>query len=198
MSFEDIWSVSSIDTWTTNNESNNSITDAMHEAIAEQARQWKLIAWQIKNSKAQHDAFAKFLIFLLKQIKSEELISILYRLFFTNKDPHHGITHIRKSGNYPVIIGMFAPFFRDKIIEYKLQSLYSPLYDTNMVINPSNYLHYLKKLAAAMHDNIALDQQLLLQCIMEIYQEFNIVDKTALTDEKYQQIYALIEKELYA
>jgi hypothetical protein len=67
-----------------------------------------------------------------------------------------------------------------------------------MVINPSNYLHYLKKLAAAMHDNIALDQQLLLQCIMEIYQEFNIVDKTALTDEKYQQIYALIEKELYA
>lgn len=198
MSLEDIgWPQTTIDTSSTSNEGVNKISDAMHEAIAEQARQSKAIAWQIAGSKAQNNAFAKFLVYLIKQIKSEELISILYKLFFTTKDPHHGMTHIRKSSNYPVIIGMFAPFFRDKIIEYKLQSLYTPVYDPTMSINPSNYLHYLKKLASAMHDNIALDQWLLLQCIMEIYQEFGIVDKQALTEEKYQQVYTLIQKELY-
>lgn len=48
-----------------------------------------------------------------------------------------------------------------------------------------------------MHDNIALDQELLLQCIMEIYKEFHIIDPQALTEEKYEQIHALIKKELY-
>jgi len=93
---------------------------------------------------------------------------------------------------------MFVPFFRDKIIEYKMQSLYSSLYDPQLQINPTSYLHYLKKLSQTMHDNIALDQQLLLQCIMEIYKEFHIIDPQALTEDKYQQIYTLIQKELYS
>jgi hypothetical protein len=92
---------------------------------------------------------------------------------------------------------MFVPFFRDTIIEYKMQPLYSSLYDPNTIITPTNYLIYLKKLANSMHDNIALDQELLLQCIMEIYKEFHIIDPQALTDEKYEQIHALIKQELY-
>jgi hypothetical protein len=92
---------------------------------------------------------------------------------------------------------MFVPFFWDKVIEYKMQSLYSPLYDPTMIITPTNYLVYLKKLANMMHDNIALDQELLLQCIMEIYKEFHIIDPQALTEEKYEQIHALIKQELY-
>ena len=169
----------------------------MKEAVAEQARQSKVIAGQIAGSKAQHNAYAKFLIFLLSQIKSETLISILYNLFFVTKDPYHGTKYIRKSSNYPVIIGMFVPFFWDKIIEYKMQSLYSTLYDPTMIITPTNYLIYLKQLASSMHDNIALDQELLLQCIMEIYKEFHIIDPQALTEEKYEQIHALIRQELY-
>jgi hypothetical protein len=92
---------------------------------------------------------------------------------------------------------MFVPFFRDKIVEYKMQSLYSSLYDPTMVINPTSYLIYLKQLASSMHDNIALDQQLLLECIMEIYKEFHIIDPQSLTEEKYEQIHALIKQELY-
>ena len=198
MSIDEIWWLSqSIDTWSHNNEWTEKITDAMKEAVAEQTRQGKLIAGQIAGSKAQHNAYAKFLTFLLWKIKSEELVRILYNLFFTTKDPYHGTKYIRKSSNYPVIIGMFVPFFRDKIIEYKMQSLYSLLYDPHMIINPTNYLIYLKKLASSMHDNIALDQELLLQCIMEIYKEFHIIDPQALTEEKYEQIHALIKKELY-
>jgi hypothetical protein len=92
---------------------------------------------------------------------------------------------------------MFVPFFWDKIVEYKMQSLYSGLYDSSMVITPTNYLIYLKTLASSMHDNIALDQELLLQCIMEIYKEFRIIDPKALTEDKYEQIHALIRQELY-
>lgn len=198
MSFEEIWWLwQNIDNGNNNSEWNEKITDAMREAVAEQARQTKAIAGQISGSKAQHNAYAKFLAFLLWQIKSEELIRILYNLFFTTKDPYHGTKYIRKSSNYPVIIGMFVPFFRDKIIEYKMQSLYSPLYEPTMVINPTTYLIYLKKLANWMHDNIALDQQLLLECIMEIYKEFHIIDPQSLTEEKYEQIHTLIKKELY-
>jgi len=169
----------------------------MREAVAEQERQWKIIAGKIAGSKTQGSAYAKFLIFLIGQLQSEELISILYKLFFTTKDPYHGTTYIRKTSNYPVLIGMFVPFFREKITEYKMQSLYAPIYDPSTQITPTNYLHYLKKLAHTMHDNIALDQQVLLQCIMEIYKEFHVVDPKALTEEKYEQVYSLIQHELY-
>lgn len=198
MSFEETWWLwQQLDTGSSHTEWTEKITDAMREAVAEQARQSKAMAGQIAGSKAQHSAYAKFLTFLLSQIKSETLISILYNLFFVTKDPYHGTKYIRKSSNYPVIIGMFVPFFWDKIIEYKMQSLYSNLYDPAMVITPTNYLIYLKKLANSMHDNIALDQELLLQCIMEIYKEFHIIDPQALTQEKYEQIHALIKQELY-
>lgn len=199
MSLEDIsWPSLSIDQWSqSTNEGTEKVTDAMKEAVAEQARQWKLIAWQIASTKAQQNAFAKFLAFLLWQLKSENLISILYNLFFTTKDPYHGTKYIRKSSNYPVIIGLFVPFYRSKIVEYKMQSLYTPVYNPTMKMTPTNYLLYLKKLASTMHDNIALDQELLLQCIMEIFKEFQVIDPVALTDEKYEQIHALIRQELY-
>lgn len=188
---------SHIESWSSTNEWVEKVTDAMKEAVAEQARQGKIIAGKISGSKAQNNAYAKFLTFLLGQIQSNSLISILYKLFFTTKDPYHGTVYIRKSSNYPVIIGLFVPFYRDKVIEYKMTSLYNPFYDPTQTLTPTNYLLYLKKLAHAMHDNIALDQDLLLQCIMEILQEYHIVDRTALTEEKYEQIHALIKKELY-
>lgn len=199
MSLEDIGSSNyTIDTQAAGtNEWSERVTAAMREAVAEQERQGKLIAGKIGWSKAQQNAYAKFLIFLIEKIKSESLISILYNLFFTTKDPYHGTKYIRKSSNYPIIIGMFVPFFRDKIIEYKMQSLYDKLYDPTMTINPTSYLIYLKQLAHAMHDNIALDQELLVQCIMEIYKEFNIIDMKAITNEQYEQIQTLIQKELY-
>ncbi len=186
-----------IDTNSWANESQEQVTDAAREAVAEQARQWKVIAGKIANSKAQNNAFAKFLAFLLSQLQSDELIGLLYKLFFTTKDPYHGTVYIRKSSNYPVLIGLFVPFFRDKVVEYKMQSLYSSIYDPTQIITPHIYLTYLKQLAHAMHDNIALDQQLLLQCIMHIFQEFHVVEMKTLDDIQLEEIKTLIKKELY-
>lgn len=187
----------SIDTNVWAKEWQEKITDSMREAVAEQARQGKVIASKIGTSKAQNNAYAKFLAFLLSQIQSDELIASLYKLFFTTKDPHHGTVYIRKSSNYPVLIGLFVPFYRDKVLEYRMQSLYSSLYNPSIAITPHIYLSYLKKLASAMHDNIALDQQNLLQCIMYIFQEYHVIDTLAITDEQLEEIKALIKKELY-
>ena len=55
MSIDEIWWLSqTIDTWSGGKEWAEKVTDAMKEAIAEQARQGKLIAGQIAGSKAQH------------------------------------------------------------------------------------------------------------------------------------------------
>lgn len=194
MTFEELWGLDHSNNISTGKEE---ISSAMREAVAEQARQGKVIAGKIAGSKAQHTVYAKFLAFLLWKIKSDELISSLYKLFFTTKDPYHGTIHIRKSTNYPVLIGMFVPFFRNKVIEYKMQPLYSPLYDPSQSVTIHSYLVYLKKLAQAMHDNVALDQQLLLQCIMHIFQEFNVVDIKALEENELEEIQSLIKKELY-
>ena len=187
----------SIDTSSWAKEWQEKISDAVREAVAEQERQGKVIAGKIANSKAQHNAYAKFLAFLLWQIQSEELIEILYKLFFTTKDPYHGTVYIRKSSNYPVLIGLFAPFFWDKVIEYRMESLYANFYDPTGQITPESYLIYLKKLASHLHDNIALDQNLLLQCIMQIFQEFHVIQINALDDVQLEEVKALIKKELY-
>ena len=198
MSFEELWGLDhGSDISIGNKEEKEQISSAMREAVAEQSRQWKIISWKIAASKAQHHIYAEFLAFLLWKIKSDELISLLYRLFFTTKDPFHGTIHIRKSSNYPVLIGMFVPFFRDKVIEYKMQPLYSPLYDPNQNITAQSYLIYLKKLAHAMHDNVALDQQLLLQCIMQIFQEYSLVNINSLEENDLEEIKSLIKRELY-
>lgn len=186
-----------IDATSHTSEWSEKMSDAMKEAVVEQAKQWKLIAGKIKNNKAQNNAYARFLAFLLTQINSEQLLSMIYKLFFTTKDPYHGTVYIRKSSNYPVLIGMFVPFFRDKIIEFKMQSLYSSIYDPTTQINLQNYLSYLKKLAYTMHDNVALDQELLLQCIVLIANEFHLIDSRSLDSIQLQEIHALIKKELY-
>jgi hypothetical protein len=54
---------------------------------------------------------------------------------------------------------MFVPFFRDKIIEYKMQSLYSSLYDPQLQINPTSYLHYLKKLSKTIIEALMRKQE---------------------------------------
>lgn len=198
MSMDEIWGLDhSIDTSSWAKEWQERASDAMREAVAEQERQGKVVAAKIANSKTQHNAYAKFLAFLLWQIQSEELIGILYKLFFTTKDPYHGTVYIRKSSNYPVLIGLFAPFFWDKIIEYRMESLYSHFYNPAEQITPESYLIYLKKLASHLHDNIALDQNLLLQCIMQIFQEFHVIQINTLNEIQLEEIKALIKKELY-
>lgn len=198
MALEELWGLSSsIDTTTQSSESSEKISDAMKEAVAQQAAKSKEIAKKIATSKAQHHAYANFLTVLLTHIKNDELISVLYKLFFTTKDPYHGTVYVRKSSNYPVLIGLFVPFLRDKVIEYKMQSLYDKLRSPNTPVTTQSYLHYLKKLAHAMHDNIALDQSTLMQCIILILEEFSVIRLAHLEDQQLQELKSLIQKELY-
>ena len=185
-----------IDIWPWANEWAETITDAMREAVAEQAKATARIAKRIRNSKAQHHAYAQFLNFLLHTL-SDELVANLWQLFFTNTDPKSKISYTRKTTNYPVLIGLFVPFFRSEIIEYKMRSLYQDIYNPTLTLTPRSYIQYLKTLAHTMHDNIALDQARLLQVIMLIFQEFNLVDPKNLEETKLKEIKSLIRQELF-
>lgn len=195
MSLEDI-NYSSLESSSENKEGSNSISEAVREMVAEQERQLKKVSTQIKNSKAQHKAYAKFLSFLFGTLQSKTLVQTLYKLFFTIKDPHHGTIYKRKSTNYRVIIGMFAPFFWEKIEEYQMRPLYSTLYDPETIITPASYVQYLKKLGHTMHDQIALDQQLLIQTILLIFQEFNIIQVQHMEQNETLHLISMIQQEL--
>lgn len=186
-----------IDIWPSSNEwATEHVTDAMREAIAEQAKATARIAQRIKNSKAQHQAYAQFLNFLLWEL-SDELLTILRKLFFTTTDTKTNISYTRKKTNYPVMIGLFVPFFRNKIIEYKMRPLYEDIYNPTITLTPRSYINYLKILAQSMHDNVALNQHTLLQCIMLIIKEFNLVDPKSLEEAKIKEIKTLIKEELF-
>lgn len=173
------------------------ISDLVREQMAEEARQIKIVWWAIKKDHAQNNKFAKFLIYLLWEIQSDELINTLYKLFFTTKDPYHGTVYIRKSSNYPVMIWLFVPFFWEQIVEYKLNSLYQDFYTPTNHIHPKTYLHYLKQLALTMHDNIALDIDLLTECILLIFEEFQLLPIQWLDETELQELNNMIRQELW-
>ncbi len=186
-----------IDNWQGSREWGEKITDTMREAVADQAKASKNIAWRIKTSKQQHHAYADFLTFLLTQIQSEELITTLWKLFFTSKDPHHDIVYTKKSTNYPLMIGIFVPFFRDKIVEFKMKSLYDSII-THPPLSPTTYLQYLKLLISTMNDNIMLDNELLTKCINLIFSEYHIVNFSNLSESQANDLQLLIQEELFS
>lgn len=197
MSAEDLGGFDhSIDTWSWVKEWTDQITDAMRETVADQAKATARIAKHIKTSKAQHRAYADFLNFLLSKL-SDELIEKMRALFFTNKDQKTKISYTRKTTNYPILIWLFVPFFRSEIIEHKMRSLYEEIYNPTLTLTPRSYVQYLKRLAHSMHDNIALDQKLLLQCIMIIIKEFDLTDPQKLEETQVAEIKSLIQKELF-
>ena len=185
-----------IDSWQGSREWGEQVTDAMREAVAEQVKASKKIAGKIKTSKQQHHAYADFLTFLLTQIQSEELITTLWKLFFTSKDLYHDIVYTKKSTNYPVMIGIFVPFFREKIVEFKMKSLYDSII-TPLPLTPTSYLHYLKSLISTMNDNIMLDKELFTKCINLIFNEFQLVDFSNLHENQLTELQELIQQELF-
>jgi len=79
------------------------------------------VGQDIKKDKAVNDKFAKFLTFLLKDIKNDHLIKQIYQVFFKTRHEKTDLVHLRKSMNTIVVIGMFTPFYQDEIKELGLE-----------------------------------------------------------------------------
>lgn len=148
------------------------ITEEDVQRVQENSKRAKQIAQQIKKDKAINAQLAKFLGFLMGEIKNDELIIAIHRSFFKTTNPQDQVTYLRKDINTPVLVGFFAPFFLTQISEFKIWIFYDKLWVGQAANSINNYIDYLKKLSSTYHDNIPIDQGPLIELIVLIVQEF--------------------------
>ena len=172
-----------IDDWEQVRQDVNQVTEEAVKRVQAGSAQAKQIQAQIKQDKATNNDLAKFLEFLLQNIKTDELITAVYNTFFKVTDPKTWATYFRKKINNVVIIGFFAPFFRDKINEYNLDKYYSDILP-QWNISLDTYIWYVKNLSKKHHDNIPIDKWSLLNLLYYIMVEFGLL--TSLPDKKQE------------
>ena len=159
------------------------------------ADQAKKAQEEIKKSKIKNNNIAKFLEFLLKTIKNEELISSVYNTFFKVVDTRTKTVYLRKSVNDLVIIWFFAPFFVNEIGKFWLDQYFIDLMTNKSNNNLSEYLDYIRRLSRKYHDNIPINKDSLLNLIALIIWEFWI-NKDALNEQSRDRIKKEIDKKL--
>jgi len=174
-----------IDDWEQVRQDVNQVTEEAVRRVQAGSAQAKQIQAQIKQDKAVNNNLAKFLEFLLRTIKTEELITSVYNTFFKVTDTKTGAIYFRKKINNIVIIWFFAPFFKDKIHEYNLDSYYVDILP-QWNISLGNYMWYIRELSKKHHDNIPIDKESLLTLLYYIMVEFWLLN--SLPDKKQQMI----------
>ncbi|HRU49971.1 MAG TPA: hypothetical protein P5155_00545, partial [Candidatus Absconditabacterales bacterium] len=155
----------------------------------------KQVQDQIKKAKITNNDIAKFLSFLLKNIKNEELVSAIYNTFFKVVDPRTQVVYLRKSVNDIIIVGFFAPFFINEINNFGLSMYFTEILNSKSGSNMTEYIEYIKRLSKKYHDNIPINKDVLLNLIALIMGEFGI-NKEALSDSGREKIKKEIEKKL--
>lgn len=170
----------------------NQVTEEAVKRVQASSAQAKQIQAKIKEDKTVNNNLAKFLEFLLKNIKTEELISAIYNTFFKVTDPKTWATYYRKTINNIVIIWFFAPFFKEQVHEYWLDNYYVDIFPSNN-INLWTYMWYIKLLSKKHHDNIPINKDSLLTLIYYIMVEFWLMNPLP---EKKQQMTDEIKKAL--
>ena len=150
---------------------------------------------EIKKSKAINNNVAKFLSFLLKNIKNEELISSIYNTFFKVIDNRTKTTYLRKSVNDIVIVGFFAPFFVKEIERFWLKQYFDDLMNDKSNHNITEYIEYIKRISRKYHDNVPINKDNLLNLLSLIIWEFGI-NKDALSESGKDKIKKEIDKKL--
>jgi len=153
----------------------NKVTEQDVKRVQASSAQAKQIQAQIKQDKIVNNNLAKFLEFLLREITWEELVSCIYNAFFIVTNPKTGWKYIKKKINDIVVVGFFAPFFWEKIVEYKLEWYYSEIRPT-WDITLKKYIDYIKNLSKKHHDNIPIDKSSLLDLLYQIIVYFHLSD----------------------
>jgi len=174
----------------------NKVTEEAVRRVQDQSKKGQQVHQQIQQDKANNTTIAQFLTFLLKTIQNDKIISLLYDVFFKTKNPGTWVTHLRKKINVLVITGLFYPFYPQEAEKLGVAPLFKPLVKHSGALNFTVYLAYIKELATKYHDNVALDQELLLKLLSEIIKYFEVHGKK-LTDEEHAATIAQIKKELF-
>jgi hypothetical protein len=169
-------------------------SESKEKAIARIEKEQKKAAQtrgQIQDSKKDNKALAAFMTFLLQNINNEKIIMISHDVFFHKTEA--GSTYV----NHKVFAWTLAPFFWQEAIAAGVEELYNEMYTPKATQWLQWYISYLKKLSYTYHDNIALDQQALLQLIIEILKHFHIIDTEEYSDEKKKEFIIDIVHDLF-
>ncbi len=184
-----------IDTWESVRQDVSKVTEQDVKRAQWDSAKAKQVQDQIKKAKITNNDIAKFLSFLLKNIKNEELVSAIYNTFFKVVDPRTQVVYLRKSVNDIIIVGFFAPFFINEINNFWLSMYFTEILNSKSGSNMTEYIEYIKRLSKKYHDNIPINKDVLLNLIALIMWEFWI-NKEALSDSWREKIKKEIEKKL--
>ena len=194
---DEIWRLGEgLDVWWQVRSDVNKVTEQAVQRIQEQSKKAKQVQQQIFQDKKNNTNIAQFLSFLLKEIKNEKIISLLYDVFFTSKNPETWVTYFRKKVNIPIIVWFFYPFYQKESDQFGVSPLFQELLIQSGKLDFHEYIRYIKKLAIKYHDNVALDQTSLLKLLSEIIAYFEFHGKK-LSDEEHEASIAQIKKELF-
>ncbi|MEI6673015.1 MAG: hypothetical protein WCL02_06950 [bacterium] len=152
------------------------------------------VGQEIKNDKATNGKYAKFLTFLLKDIKNDHLIRQIYQVFFKTKHEETDLVHLRKSMNTIVVVGIFMPFYQEEIKELELNIVYQDIFTFDGDIYLTKYIEYIKQLLPKHHDNIVIDRQEFTKLLTQIAEYYNLTEK--LSNENTIEFENTIKKEL--
>jgi len=172
----------------------NKVNEEAVRRIQEDQKKAKQVGQDIKKDKATNKKLADFLSFLLEDIKNDTLIKQIYHTFFKTIDQETELTHLRKSTNTIVLVGIFVPFYGTYIKEQQLDTLYEDIWNINESINLTTYITYIKKLLPKYHDNIPLDKNNFSKLLTHIAEHYALTEK--FTGEKALEFENTLKNEL--
>ena len=131
---------------------------------------------EIKDDKSKNDKFAKFLTFLLREIKDDHLTKQLYQVFFKPDNTDSESNSNKKNINTIIIVGMFAPFYEYEIKEFNLESTYNDLWQFENKVQLKSYISYIKHLLTKHHNNSNIDKKEFTKLLNTIAEYFHLTE----------------------
>jgi len=183
-----------LNAWWQVREDTNKVTEEAVRRVQENQKKAQQIGQDIKKDKATNNKFAKFLTFLLKDIKSDIVIKQIYHTFFKTTHEETELVHLRKSMNTIVVVGMFMPFYQTEIKELELDIVYQDLRNFDNDVHLTKYINYIKNLLPKYHDNINIDKTEFTKLLTYIAEYYELTEK--LSAEKAIEFENTIKKEL--
>lgn len=197
MANEVSWWIDGIDSWWEVRSDVNKVTEEAVRRVQDNQKKAKQVWQQIKKDKDINNKFAEFLWFLLKKINNDKMIGLIYNIFFKTKHPKNNLVYLRKNINSVVIVGMFMPFYINEIKKIWLDLFFAEIYDLASEISLTKYISYLKKLSAKYHDNVPIDKEMFVDFLVEIINQYKLVDVDNLWVDKFNEFRLSLVKELY-
>lgn len=172
----------------------NKVTEEAVRRVQDNQKKAQHVSQDIKKDKATNNKFAKFLAFLLKDIKNDHLVKQIHHTFLKTRNDENDLVHIRKSMNIIVIAGIFVPLYQEEIKELGLEHIYQDIFAFDGNVNLTKYISYIKHLLPEHHDNTAIDKQEFIKLLAQIAEYYHLTEK--LSGEKALEFENTLKKEL--